>query len=122
MKKITITVEVDAEQWARFARLPLTSVPSDVVDYFGELVKGARSSYAGLVADVRLDQEAQEVVCVCGRSFAKTFGLRVHQRTCSIEKARSDAFVKAHEDGRPQDSHADGQRAVREALAAREVI
>lgn len=58
-------------------------------------------------------------VCPCGRSFAKAFGMRVHGRTCPIERARSEAFVKAVQEGRSQDIDRDCARAIREALAQR---
>jgi hypothetical protein len=42
---------------------------------------------------------ALEHACTCGRRFATRQGVRVHQRTCAVERARSDAFVKAIKDG-----------------------
>lgn len=45
--------------------------------------------------------------CICGRGFAKRFGLHVHERTCPKERARSEAWVRAIEEGRnPHDDPA----------------
>jgi hypothetical protein len=55
-------------------------------------------------------------ICLCGRSFDTKWGLRVHMRSCRIERARSAAWVAAAEQGR--DPIAAGDAAVREALAA----
>lgn len=53
VRKVRVTVEIDAEAWAKLAKLAPADVPADVADYLGELVRGARSSYAGLILDVR---------------------------------------------------------------------
>lgn len=51
-RKVRVTVEVDATTWAALAKLTPAEVPADVADYIGELVRGARSSYAGLILNV----------------------------------------------------------------------
>jgi hypothetical protein len=58
------------------------------------------------------------VKCVCGREFAKAFGRNIHGRTCPIERARSEAFCKAIEDGRtsPAEIRIAEAAAVRAAL------
>jgi hypothetical protein len=56
-------------------------------------------------------------VCACTRSFPTKLGLRVHERSCPVEQARSDAWVAAVERG--ANPVAAGEAAAREALAAR---
>lgn len=64
---------------------------------------------------------ALEHTCTCGRGFATRHGMRVHQRTCPMERARSDAFVQAIQDGLRGEAvrHAE-TAAVTAALAAQQ--
>lgn len=57
--------------------------------------------------------------CVCGRGFPTNAGRRVHERSCEVERARSDAFVTAITEGRREDIDEDSRAAVAAALAAR---
>jgi hypothetical protein len=60
-----------------------------------------------------------ELTCVCRRRFGSRQGRKVHERTCKIERARSDAFVKAIEDGlRGDDVLRAAEAAAVAALAA----
>lgn len=54
-------------------------------------------------------------VCPCGRTFAKPFGMRVHQRTCPVERARSAAYVANIEAGSTARDHAAEDAAVASA-------
>lgn len=58
--------------------------------------------------------------CVCG--FRPKNGNRAafanHARVCDAEQARSRAFVRAVEEGRPQDAHRDAHAAAQSVLAS----
>lgn len=57
--------------------------------------------------------------CICGHVSKSKGGDHTHGRTCPAERARSEAFIKAVQEGRGEDAWRDGYAAARKAMAAR---